>query len=321
MSFLRCNLIALVALALAVPGGPAEAQLNGHNTLGDFGLMSGSQPAPGLYASAFYYNYHADRLINKDGDRVTLSPGEPGDITINAFAGFLWWVSNTKIFGANYGVMAVVPFSNATLEAPIFGLEQGSGTGFGDLYVQPVNLGWQTPQADFTAGIGVFMPTGKYEADADDNSGLGMWSFELYAGGTVYFDKARTWHFATTAFFETHTEKKDTDIRVGDMLSLEGGLGKSFKDGLLSVGAAYYAQWKISSDDLGVSIAPPMGRSIGKHNVFGVGPEVTLPILAKKKLIATINARYLWETGARSKTQGNTLAVTATFPIPSIPME
>ena len=321
MRFLHRISIALVALALAVHGGPALAQLNGHNTLGDFGLMSGSQPAPWLYASAFYYNYHADRIINKDGDRITLSPGEPGDITINAIAGFLWWVSNSKILGATYGAMAVVQLTNGVIEAPIFGLEQGSGTSFGDLYVQPLNLGWQTPRADFMAGIGVFVPTGKYEAGADDNSGLGMWSFELSAGGTAYFDKARSLHFATTAFFETHTEKQDTDIRVGDLLTLEGGLGKSFKDGLLSVGAAYYAQWKISSDDLGASITLPMGRSIRKHSVFGVGPEVTLPILSKKKLVALINARYVWETGARSKTQGNTLAVTATFPIPSIPME
>jgi hypothetical protein len=68
-----------------------------------------------------------------------------------------------------------------------------------------------------------------------------MWSFEFFAGTTIYIDEAKSWHFATTAFYETHTEKKDTDIRVGDILTLEGGLGKSFMYGALSVGAAYYA--------------------------------------------------------------------------------
>ena len=33
---------------------------------------------------------------------------------------------------------------------------------------------------------------------------------------------------------------------------------------------------------------------------------------------ALVNIRYLWETGARLKTQGQTLAITATFPIPSV---
>ena len=40
------------------------AQLKGHNTLGDFGIMAGSQPDPGLYASAFYLNYHTDKILD-----------------------------------------------------------------------------------------------------------------------------------------------------------------------------------------------------------------------------------------------------------------
>ena len=56
----------------------------------------------------------------------------------------------------------------------------------------------------------------------------------------------------------------------------------------------------------------------GKHKVFGFGPDVTLPVASKSKLFALVNIRYLWETGARLKTQGQTLVVTATFPVPSV---
>jgi len=152
------------------------------------------------------------------------------------------------------------------------------------------------------------------------NVGLGMWSFELYGGATFYFDKARSWHFATVAWYETHTKKKDSDIKVGDILSLEGGLGKSFSGGLYNAGIAYYAQWKLTEDDLGTDVSDLItdGNTFDKHKVFAVGPEVTLSVIVKNKLIALINVRYLWEFGARSKTQGNTLAATATFPIPSI---
>ena len=58
-----------------------------------------------------------------------------------------------------------------------------------------------------------------------------------------------------------------------------------------------------------------------KHKVFGFGPDVTLPIATKSKLFALVNVRYLWETGARVKTQGETLVVTATFPIPSVKLK
>jgi hypothetical protein len=45
---------------------------------------------------------------------------------------------------------------------------------------------------------------------------------------------------------------------------------------------------------------------------------VTLPVASTSKLFALVNIRYLWETGARVKTEGRTLAITATFPVPSV---
>jgi hypothetical protein len=48
---------------------------------------------------------------------------------------------------------------------------------------------------------------------------------------------------------------------------------------------------------------------------------VTLPVASKSKLIALVNIRYLWETGVHIKTQGQTLAVTATVPVPSVKLQ
>ena len=55
--------------------------------------------------------------------------------------------------------------------------------------------------------------------------------------------------------------------------------------------------------------------------MFAFGPDVTLPIATKSKLYALVNIRYLWESGARVKTEGETLVVTATFPIPSVKLK
>ena len=314
----RCVIaVAAVVLSLSLSPNLVHAQFNGHNTKGDYGLQSGSQAPPGFYLIApMYVRYDADTLKNHEGDPVRLNPDEPGSLAINAYVLGLVWVSELTIFGGNYSFQIFPAFSDSSMEVPILGTQSGVGTSFADLYIQPINLGWHTPRADFMAGLGVFAPTGHYEPGGDENIGLGMWSLEIFGGTTIFFDEAKTWHFAATAFYETHTKKKDTDIEVGDLLTLEGGLGWSFLDGAANVGVAYYAQWKLDNDDLGFEL--PGGRQLNRHRVYGVGPELTIPIATKKKLIGFVNARYLWETGARTTLEGSTFVLTATFPIPSI---
>ena len=45
---------------------------------------------------------------------------------------------------------------------------------------------------------------------------------------------------------------------------------------------------------------------------------MTLPVATKSTLYALVNIRYFRETGAKLKTEGETLVLTATFPIPSL---
>jgi hypothetical protein len=92
-------------------------------------------------------------------------------------------------------------------------------------------------------------------------------------------------------------------------------------EGALIVGAAYYAQWKLTDDDLGLDITLPSGRRLGKHRSYGIGPDITIPVATKKKLYGFINARYFWEFGTRSTLEGNTFVLTFSLPIPSIPLE
>jgi hypothetical protein len=123
------------------------------------------------------------------------------------------------------------------------------------------------------------------------------------------------------ASYETHGKKEDTNIRVGDLLTVEGGLGKSFMDGALAVGVTYYAQWKVTEDDLGLGFSLPSDLLSNKHRVYGLGPEVMLPIASKSKLFGFLTLRYVWETGARSTLEGNTFVAMLSFPVPSIPLQ
>ena len=319
---MRRLMMFVVAAGLILLATPAHAQLNGSHTPGDYGVQSGSQPSPGFYAALFYLRYDADTIKDADGNIVRLSPSAPGSLAVSAVAPLAWYVSKAKILGANYGAMVVLPFANASIEAPAFAIGDTVDTSVSDLLVRPLDLGWHTARADVTAGFQFYAPTGRYERGGSDNIGKGMWAYEPFLGTTVYFDEKRTVSLATTAYWEFHGNKKDTDVKVGQILTLQGGVGKSFLGGGLITGAAYYAQWKLTEDQLAefeLPGRPPIGVTVpGKHKVFGFGPDVTLPIATKSKLFALVNIRYLWEAGAQLKTEGHTLVVTATFPVPSV---
>ena len=318
----RLTMFVVVSALTLLLAAPAQAQLNGSHTLGDFGVQSGSQPQPGFYAALFYLRYYADTIKDADGNTVRPSPSAPGSLAVSAVAPLAWYVSKTKILGANYGAMIVLPFANASIEAPAFALGETVDTSVSDLLVRPLDLGWHTGRADVTAGFQFYAPTGRYERGGSDNIGKGMWAYEPFLGTTVYFDQKRTVSLATTAYWELHGNKKDTDVKVGQILTLQGGVGKSFLGGGLITGAAYYAQWKLTEDQLIEFQLPgqgPIGVSFpGKHKVFAFGPDVTLPVASKSKLFALVNIRYMWETGAQLKTEGQTLVVNATFPVPSV---
>jgi hypothetical protein len=319
--------LATAILLATVFAAPAHAQLNGENLLGDMGVKSGTQPEPGLYASTIYYRYRADAVKDARGRSIDADPTGEASQTINAGVPLVYYVTRKRLLGANVAAMAVLPLANGGLEAPGLGLSESASLGLSDLYVMPAQLGWRFERADVLAGVAFFAPTGRYGAGASDNLGKGMWSYEVSAGGTFYVDPQRTLSLSTTAYWETHSKKEGevriehitlTDVKVGDLLTLEGGAGKSLLHGAASVGVAYYAQWKTTSDDFGLSSAPGLAGIPGRHRVWGVGPDVTIPIATKTRLISLINVRYLWEQGAQLKTQGQSLTLTTTFPVGGI---
>jgi len=328
-SWLKRATIAIAALAIALAlATPANAQLNGENLLGDTGVQNASQPAPGLYAAFLYYRYKTDTIRDANGNKIALDPAQPGSQAQNVPAPFVVYVTKKKILGGNYGVMAVVPLANGSLEAPAFKLDESVSTGLADMYIVPLQLGWHLKRADVTTAFAFFAPTGRYEPRGNNNIGKGMWSYELSGGTTVYLDEKKSLTAATTAFWETHSKKEGTGdvqigrfaltgVKVGQLLTLEGGVAKSFLDGAAHVGMAYYAQWKITSDSFGI-FNQPGAPSLDKHRVFAFGPDVTVPLATKSSLISLVNVRYFWETGAQLKTEGQSLVVTATFPVPSI---
>jgi hypothetical protein len=309
MKLKTIQLTALLILGIVV--GTAHAQLSANHIVGDQGLLAGSQAPPGYYAIYFLYNYDTSTIVGQNDNEFNF---REGDISVWGHAFGFSVVTNKIFLGAHYGAsMFFLPLLNLSIEAPRVDLDSGTGFGVTDLWIQPVQLGWHKKQADFTTWYAFYAPTGKYEPGTRGNRGYGQWSHEFSLGSTVYFDEDHRFHAATVGSFEFHSKKKDSDAKTGSVLTMEGGVGSTYKK-FLTVGAAYYSQWKLSEDS-GLDVGPIVQNRIGKNRNFAIGPEVDLILPLSKDLhkLMILNFRYEFETSARLDTEGNIVSFMAIF--------
>ena len=307
-----------IAVLSVVLAAGAQAQLKGHYVPGFAGLQSGTQPPPGISVFLPVYFYTTDDIRNDDGESFGANP------RVNAtFLGpGVALVTNTKLLGGNFGAsVAPLNFIKSRIEGN--SLDVPGSFAFTDMYVQPIQLGWEKPRADFVAGYGFFAPTGKWELGGDDNAGLGMWSHLFQAGTTLRLDTTHEWTLSALGSYEIHSHKKDTDLKVGDLLTVEGGLGKTFlklemaggkpvPTLVTNLGLVYYGQFKMTSDKAGQGTSLLEGS---KDRVFAVGLEGNV-IIPKSKMV--FGLRIEPEFGARNRTQGWTFLLTVAYELKSL---
>jgi hypothetical protein len=90
----------------------------------------------------------------------------------------------------------------------------------------------------------------------------------LTGGLTYYFDGAKTVSGAALMRYEFNG-RNSAGMRLGDQLTLEWGLGKSF--GAVSAGLVGYSQWQTTNDS-------GAGASANKAARHAVGAELVYPI-------------------------------------------
>ncbi len=288
-----------------------DAQLNTQHIKGTVGLKSGSQPPPHWYAILpLIYVYNSDTLRDRDGNEFRFD----ADLTSVVYGGGVMKVTSKKIFGANYGFQVLLPvWANNRLQGPE--IDANPGNGLTDGVIQPVSLGWHFSRADAVAGYTLFVPTGRFESGATDNTGLGMWGQELSLGTTVYLNAAKQYHAATLASLTFQSKKEDTETHVGTALNFEGGVGGDFLSGGLTAGLAYYASFKLAEDEIeGV----PAILVRGKNTVFALGPEVSLALARGGVLYGFLKLNYQWEVYARTNAQGSEFNITLSLPLKPI---
>ncbi|MGH9342866.1 MAG: SphA family protein [Terriglobia bacterium] len=328
----------LVLIALLVT--PAWAQ-HGDWLMGTNGLQSAQQFPEGVFYSNVWSYYHASGSdFAETGpvkcgprDRVCLSLNLGGNGSLDQFVdqNIVGWTTPYQFWGAHYGLLVDIPFAivdangSANVE-PVLSLRrrtfalqsiQRSGEttkgGIGNIYVEPVNLGWHFRQLDAVVSSGFFAPSGPYNSHARVNIGFGHWTGVFGLGGILYADAERTWSLSISTHYLLYGSQMGRNYTLGDVVPFEWGASKSinFNNDIVkqfTVGAVGYAQWQVTNNQIDLTPTTKIGARVintlenANSQIYSAGPAFNL--LTKYGLYSL---RYYEEFGANATPSGQQL--------------
>ncbi|MCP4332619.1 MAG: transporter [Gammaproteobacteria bacterium] len=300
------HLIAMLILVIA--GGAVEAREAGHYVPGIANIRDFAVPGtPGFYYVQYNAFYTADTYRDQNGNSADAPDIEP-EIDVISISPLFMWATEKEILGGRYGFYVAPSISKASISAAVSLTNpeieyDDDTTGLGDTFVQPLWLGWSGETHDLSLGLGLYAPTGKYDADADDNIGLGFWTTQIQAAGYYYLDNSQAIALMTALTYETHGEKEGTDITPGDHATLELGYSQYLSD-QLEFGFHVFRQWQTGSDDGSDAIAGSV-----KPEVTGYGLQIaywTTPQL-------NLSFKYIVESDAEARLEGEWAILNLTY--------
>jgi hypothetical protein len=207
------------------------AQQKGQWVPGQFGLNAGAIPEPGITYANLALNYSASRLNDSSGNRVFQNvTGTYGFwVDENIFD----YVPKQKILGGYFKPYVALNYASGELVADLSLAATNltaaaGGSGFADMYVQPLNLGWHLKRADVNAGYAFSAPTGRYTPGASDNVGSGYWGNNITSGTTVYITKNKGTSANLATDWEIHGQRQTASTPSGQFS--EKTPGQAFTD-------------------------------------------------------------------------------------------
>ena len=258
-------LLAAVTAIFLMTCGAAMAG-SGHYVSGVEGIKGASLPPEGVYWRMYNVLYQADDLRDKNGDKVDVD----FDVDVFCLVNRLVYSSGVEILGGNLVADICVPltYTDISMKAGGMTVFDDNEFGLGDILIEPAILAWHGPRYDAALGVGVYLPTGDFDADEPASPGKGFWTGMLTAGATFYFDEARTWSASILSRYEIHSEQEDTDVTYGNDFHFEWGLGKTVAK-TWDIGLAGYCRWQVTDDS-----GP--GTTDDREEAYAVGPEVSV---------------------------------------------
>ena len=287
----------LVVASLLACGSARAQQAVGHKLLGTLGLQAGSQPSTGVYIVNQFMTYAAERLIGPDGNAL------PVGLRLNAYSEVLG-------VGGTYEVPRLATYVSASVGLPMARVSLNTQRpdasidlfGLGNLYVQPLRLGWRFPRFDVLLGYAFYAPTASHEPGGTDGVGSARWTHEASLGGTVNLDRDKVWSLSALASYQVNQRKLDVDVTRGQNLQVQGGLGARVRP-YLDVGLAGYGFWQLTFDT-GADL-PKSLRGL-RDTAYGAGPEIDVAIAPIR---GRVSVRYEHDLSVRARPHGQVFVI------------
>jgi hypothetical protein len=262
---------------------------------------AGVTPGSGFtYSNLFIFN--ARNQSKGSNGEVVATGTNAVMIDLNTFV----WVSRRTLpGGARLSATASPLVSNSSLASDTEG-HLNAGGGFGDFFVQPVILGWQTQRVGVRTAYGVLAPTGRFNAGASDNVGSGYWTHAPSVGATIYLTRDRTATLSAFHMYEFHTVQQGTEIHPGQTANIDYSVARTIRvneETQLQLALVGYGQWQ-TTDKTGPTISAAQGSAHYVVNALGFASNVLLP--ARQ---VSLGLKYFKEFSNRSTFQGYTLQI------------
>jgi hypothetical protein len=217
--------IRYLPLVLAIAASGAQAYDLPVVNLGLTSFLDGGLPAgPGWYLQQYYQNYSADRLRDRNGDRIGLPKTE---LDYQVAVTQVSYLSNLRLGNASLGLNAVLPIvtkmdvddglNNAALKAQ---------DGVGDVLIGPFIqfdpiMGPDGPRFVHRIELQVNLPTGEYSDKRDINPGNNAVSFNPYWAATYWFNPK--WSASLRAHYLYNFRNDDPSYAFGDVSDIQAG--------------------------------------------------------------------------------------------------
>lgn len=212
-----------------------------------------SQSPPGLFVLWYNYYGYTDRYFDKDGNETNtipngfIDPSIPAidlDINVKSFVTVpaLYWAAEKKILGGARYMVGITPSymwvdikTTMTIDLGVSDttvIDNSELNGFGDLAFSPGGLFWGFKHLDISLIYGLTAPTGRYEAGADDNIGLGFWTNQVQGFGYYYPVEDKSTALMLGLTYEFTGKVKGEDFNPGNRFTLEWGFSQYLSDKL-----------------------------------------------------------------------------------------
>jgi hypothetical protein len=262
---------------------------------------------------------------------LNLSAQASGSLDLFVDQNIFGWTTPLTVLGAHYGFLIDLPFAIANASGaadlepalslkrftiPLSPLQNSGGStkgSIGNMYIEPVNLGWHFNHLDAIISSGFFAPSGPYNSGQLFNIGFGHWTGMFGLGGVFYPDAERTWSASVYAHYLLYGSQMGRNYTLGDDVPLEWGIAKTFNLPSaifehLTVGPVGYAQWQVTNNRIDLTPATPIQATAinrlenARSQIYAAGPAVQL--LTKYGLF---NLRCYEEFGAHATPSGQQL--------------